>query len=61
MYVTLPQLLYLCDWEEQRGGGVFKVIIWEKGGKLFEEGLIPQLIYLNYLPTSASFGVKRVL
>ena len=33
----------------------------EGGGGGFMGELIPQLFYQNYLPISASFGVKRVL
>ena len=31
------------------------------GGPIFIDEPSPQLVYLNYLPISASFGVKRVL
>ena len=33
----------------------------EGGGAIFIDEPSPQLVYLNYLPISASFGVKRVL
>ena len=68
MYVVLLKLLYLSDLEEQRGIGV-KVIVWRvaEGGKpqsqrqegTFHGGVDPSgILSENYLPISASFGLK---
>ena len=71
MYAALSYLSCLWGLEEQREVGGFKVILWReaegwgehrvKGGGGFMGELTPQLFYQNYLPISASFGVKRVL
>ena len=73
MYAVLSQLLYLWHLEEQRGREGLSHRIKRScgrgephtkskgGGAIFMREMTPQLFYQNYLPISASLGVKRVL